>query len=103
VREIMFPGSEHEMTNVYHLDGNELVVTHYCAAGNQPRMVASKVDGNRITFHTDSVSDLKPGGGPFMGELTLVLVDAGHIEQHWRSITLDGAVAEENVFSLARR
>ena len=42
VREIMFPGSEMEMTNLYHMDGSELVITHYCAAGNQPRMVASE-------------------------------------------------------------
>lgn len=34
--ETMFPGSPHEMTNVYHQDGEEVVVTHYCAIGNQP-------------------------------------------------------------------
>ena len=28
----------HEMVSVYHLDGDELRMTHYCAAGNQPRL-----------------------------------------------------------------
>ena len=42
VREIMFPGTAHEMTNVYHMDGPSLIVTHYCAAGNQPRMRATR-------------------------------------------------------------
>ncbi|HXV63937.1 MAG TPA: hypothetical protein VEK15_24775 [Vicinamibacteria bacterium] len=28
------------MSSVYHMDGNDLRVTHYCGAGNQPRMKA---------------------------------------------------------------
>src|SRR5258708_405565 len=36
VMETMFPGSGHEMLNTYHLDGDALVMTHYCAMGNQP-------------------------------------------------------------------
>src|ERR1051325_5418396 len=32
VREIMFPGAgDHEMTNMYSLDGDSMLVTHYCA------------------------------------------------------------------------
>src|SRR5207245_777336 len=31
---------EGEMETVYHLDGNHLVLTHYCTAGNQPHMQA---------------------------------------------------------------
>src|SRR5688572_4688296 len=27
-----------EMVTVYHMDGNDLVLTHYCSGGNQPRM-----------------------------------------------------------------
>ena len=38
VTETLFPGTPHEMLTVYHLDGDRLVLTHYCAAGNQPRM-----------------------------------------------------------------
>ena len=38
MRETMFPGTSHEMVTMYHLDGPQLVLTHYCAAGNQPRM-----------------------------------------------------------------
>jgi hypothetical protein len=36
--ERLFAGSPHEMTSVYYLDAGELVLTHYCAMGNQPRM-----------------------------------------------------------------
>jgi hypothetical protein len=31
VTETMFPGSQHEMLNTYHMDGDTLMVTHYCA------------------------------------------------------------------------
>src|SRR5215471_20905571 len=33
-----------EMLTAYHLDGDKLVLTHYCMAGNEPRMVAEKFD-----------------------------------------------------------
>jgi hypothetical protein len=36
--EEQFKGDPHEMVSVYHLDGDDLVMTHYCAAGNQPRL-----------------------------------------------------------------
>ena len=35
--EVLFPGQNHEMMSVYHMDGGDLVMTHYCALGNQPR------------------------------------------------------------------
>src|SRR5262245_1647364 len=33
VVEEVFPGTPHEMVTVYHLDGKELVLTHYCMNG----------------------------------------------------------------------
>ena len=42
VQETLFPGQPHEMISVYHLDGSDLVMTHYCMLGNQPRMRAAK-------------------------------------------------------------
>jgi len=39
------PSSEHtNMITVYHLDGEQLMLTHYCAANNQPRMRAERYD-----------------------------------------------------------
>jgi hypothetical protein len=32
------------MTSVYHLDGTDLRMTHYCAARNQPRLKARRID-----------------------------------------------------------
>src|SRR5262245_42321959 len=49
VVEEQFAGSPHEMVSVYHLDGDNLLMTHYCAAGNQPRL---KLDRKASTADT---------------------------------------------------
>lgn len=35
-------GTPMEMVTLYHMEGDDLVATHYCALGNQPRMRAAK-------------------------------------------------------------
>ena len=44
--------SMHEdMVTTYYLDGNQLVLTHYCELGNRPHMVARKIDlGSRCCW-----------------------------------------------------
>ena len=48
------------MLTTVHLDGKDLLLTHYCIAGNQPRMVASKIseDGREITFQFRDATNL---------------------------------------------
>ena len=38
------------MVSMIHLDGDRLVLQHYCSAGNQPRLVSNGLDGNEIRF-----------------------------------------------------
>lgn len=86
VREVMFPGQPHEMTNVYHMDGDTMVVTHYCAAGNQPRMRArADSDPTVIVFERDGVSNLTGSDQKYMGGLTLTRKDADTLVAHWTS------------------
>lgn len=102
LRELMGPGTEMEMTNMYTLDGNGVAMTHYCGAGNQPHMRAAGMDGNRLVFESVSVADLKSTDEHYMGAMTLVLVDENTVEQHWTSIT-DGTTEEMGVFTLTRK
>jgi hypothetical protein len=83
VREIMFPGTDHEMTNMYHLDGPSIVMTHYCAMGNQPHMRSTGTNPKQIEFHLDSVSNLTKADGSYMGEMTLAIKDKDHITETW--------------------
>jgi hypothetical protein len=86
VREIMLVGTSHEMTNMYTMDGDELLMTHYCAMGNQPQMRASASNDNRIVFKSAGVSNLTRPDQMYMGEMTIEFIDADHIKQHWQSL-----------------
>ena len=103
VVETMFPGTEHEMTNMYSLDGNSLVMTHYCAGGNQPTMRATAMDGNQLSFRTVGVRDLNAPDEPYMGEMTLVFLADGTVEQRWIGLK-EGAPdpGHEMTFTLRR-
>jgi len=54
------------MITMYHLDGDRLLMTHYCSAKNQPRMRAVSADGdeNVIQFELLDITNLaKPADG----------------------------------------
>lgn len=93
VREVMFPGTDHQMVNMYHADGGTLVMTHYCAKGNQPRMRAEVAgDGNSFDFKPDSVTNLQKSHNGYMGSMVLTIVDKNTIRQDWRHHSLDGKI-----------
>ncbi|HKY31403.1 MAG TPA: hypothetical protein VJV23_02620 [Candidatus Polarisedimenticolia bacterium] len=48
--EMSMNGRPYTMLTVYHLDGGDLLLTHYCMAGNQPRMRAEQVAGDEVRF-----------------------------------------------------
>ena len=106
VREIMFAGQPNEMTNFYHMDGQSIVCTHYCAIGNQPRMVTTGMQTNdgvaSFDFTTDSVSNFRKEQNHYMGGLKLTLLDANTIKQEWTSFDADGVIASEMVFVMKR-
>jgi len=62
VEETLFPGTPHEMISMYHLADGQLVMTHYCAMANQPRMrldtKASTPD--RLVFAFDGGTNFDP-------------------------------------------
>jgi hypothetical protein len=81
VQETLFPGQPMEMVSVYHLDGADLLMTHYCALGNQPRMKADpKSPANQIQFKFVGGTNLDPAKDMHMHEGTLTFVDDDHIE-----------------------
>lgn len=83
VVETMFPGTPQEMTNVYHRDGDAIVVTHYCASGNQPRMQLASIDGTKLAFTYRDCTNLASPDAMRMDELTLELTDTDTLVEHW--------------------
>jgi hypothetical protein len=81
VHETLFPGQPQEMVSVYTVDGQDLIMTHYCVLGNQPRMKADpKSPSNQIIFQFIGGSNLDPKKDKHMHEATLTIVDDDHIE-----------------------
>ncbi len=61
LRETNFPGTPNEMITLFHLDGDTVVSTHYCAGGNQSTVRAPNHSIKEIVFPHASVTNLVPG------------------------------------------
>ncbi len=85
VHETLFPGTEQEMITIYHMDGKDLILTHYCLMGNQPRLKAdSASDGKKLSFKSVSGTNMKMDD-MHMGQAVITFVDADHFEANWCS------------------
>jgi hypothetical protein len=74
VMETMSPGNDDEMINMYHLDGKALMVTHYCAGGNQPAMLLNPMRSSEDKLYFELI-----GGTNFDPE----------VDPHIHSIEID--------------
>ena len=69
------------MVSVYYCDGDDLMLTHYCALGNQPRMKADpKSPPNQLRFQFAGGTNLDPAKDMHMHEGTFTFIDDDHIE-----------------------
>jgi hypothetical protein len=104
VTESLFPGTDHEMLTVYHLEGNDLVLTHYCAMGNQPRMKlaqASGADPFELHFEFAGGTNLVAGKDAHMHSGRMTLRGADRLEAEW-AVYDKGKQAGSNRFFLRR-
>ena len=81
VQETLFPGQPMEMVSVYHLDRGDLVMTHYCVLGNQPRMKADpKSPANQIVWKFVGGGNLDVTKDKHMHDATVTFLDDDHYE-----------------------
>ena len=86
VVETLFPGTSREMMTVYHDDVHgQLVMTHYCNAGNQPFLSLVESSGDELHF------ELSPDDRTIDVEnewhahgLTLTIGGDGTLAHEWR-------------------
>jgi hypothetical protein len=103
LQETLFPGSDHEMITMYHLDGTDLILTHYCVLGNQPRLRAEPdSDANKIVFKFIGGTNLKSANDQHMDHATLTLAGQDHIQAVWVACQ-DGKACHEVKIDLARK
>ena len=69
------------MTSVYHLDGADLRVTHFCGAQNQPRLKAQRIDLGHGTVDFDfvDITNLRSPDSPHVRGLEIHIIDANHV------------------------
>jgi len=100
--ESMAMGNHGEMLTVYHPDGEDLVLTHYCILGNQPRMKAQRGGtSGTLRFVFDGGGNMKPED-KHMHSLTLTFVDADHLKEEW-SLYDGGKEQTVHTINLARQ
>jgi hypothetical protein len=94
---------EPSMVTLYHVDGERLMVTHYCSSGNQPRMVAEAPIGEIkiLNFKFFDVSNLSNPSEGHMRNLAITFHDQDHIKQVW-TWRMDGK-DQMTTFDLVRK
>jgi hypothetical protein len=83
VVEELFPGQHHAMDTVYYMDGKELVLTHYCMNGNQPRMRAKGGSSSTVEFAFDGGSNIDPKHTAHMHQATFDFVGPDELRATW--------------------
>lgn len=102
VMETLFPGTDHEMISMYHLDGNDLVMTHYCAMANQPRMrLAATSSADELSFEFVGGANLDPHKSVHIHGGRIAFKGADRLEAEW-TVYGDGKPAGANKFFLTR-
>ena len=96
--EIVGKGPENMIT-MFHMDGDRLLMTHYCGAGNQPRMKVVSSDAKSVSFEFFDGTNIAPGDG-HMQHVTFSQPDADHHIEEW--VFLDHGKETKEVFTLAR-
>ncbi len=101
--EVMMPGQDHEMLNVYHPDGDRVLMTHYCAAGCQPRLEIVPTGEDRLELRFDSITNLPSEDAMHMHQGEYRLHGPDRITTYWYGME-DGKLAQEpTVIDLARK
>jgi len=103
VTETLFEGTEHEMLTVYTVQDGRLVLTHYCAGGNQPFMKERKGGkGNELVFEFAGGANLDPAKDSHMHSGLVTFFHDDRIRSEWQSWD-GGKPTTKAIFDLTRR
>jgi hypothetical protein len=96
-------GHGENMISMINFDGpNRLLLTHYCAVGNQPRMQASAAsDGKTITFNFLDATNLDNPQSGHMDHVVIAMLGPDHHTEEW--VLTDHGKEMKQVFDLTRK
>jgi hypothetical protein len=81
---VLAAGTPYEMVTMIHMDGSDLLATHYCASHNQPRFrFVSTPEPNVVTFEFKDATNLSSPAAPHMVGVKFTFVDPNHHIEDW--------------------
>ena len=81
------PGTPHEMVTMFHMDGKDLLATHYCAHHNQPRLRAVEASNPSVLeFVFKDATNLGSPSELHMTAVKFTIVDANHHTEEWTAM-----------------
>lgn len=103
VMETMQPGTHHEMVSMYHLDGDDLRMTHYCAVGNQPRLKLNRAKSSPddLVFEFDGGTNLDPAKSMHIHAARFHLKGENQYESEWTAF-MNGKEVGKQKFAVTR-
>ena len=92
------------MVSVYHLDGKELRMTHYCAAGNQPRVKLDRANSTpeELIFVFDGGTNLDPEKDMHIHGVKIKFEKDGKVTSAWEGYA-GGKKAWTTTFNMTRK
>ncbi len=84
MHEMKMAGRSDDPITMLYVDGDRLLLTHYCDAGNRPRMAATTTpDGKTVDFHFLDVANFNSKQGGYMQHAVFTTLDANHHTEDW--------------------
>ena len=81
VHEMTSANSPDDPVTMFYVDGDRLLLTHYCDAGNRPRMTGTiSPDGKTVDF---ALVDVSGSMKEHMDHAVFHLIDANHHTEEW--------------------
>jgi hypothetical protein len=100
--ESSMKGQSEDMISMITLDNDRLLLTHYCTAGNQPRMAATaSPDGKTITFDFVDATNLATPDAGHMHRVVFTFQGADHHTEDWLFVDHGKEISEH--FDLQRK
>jgi hypothetical protein len=82
MHEMNSPGSPDDPITMMYLDGDQVMLTHFCDAGNRPRMAGKlSPDGKTVEFAFVDVAGSTEHG--HMHDVRFTFIDADHHAEDW--------------------
>ena len=83
LHEMKGEGPDNPIT-MFYLDGDRLLLTHYCDAGNRPRMAGKlSPDGKTLEFDFVDVGNYSASQGGHMQHAVFTMIDGNHHTEEW--------------------